>query len=299
LLTSLVNRSGTEKIVNSSTAEQSRPQVVFAYDFDGTLAPGYMQDHAFIPDDLGLLRDDFWEEVKAIAKTQRGDEIHAYMHLMLTKAAAKGIELNQASWRRRGESLPLFPGVEDWFERQNMRARDLGLDLRHFIISSGNREMIEGSRIARHFERIYASAFIYDENGNAAGAALAVNYTNKTQYIFRINKGTLEEWDDLSINKAIAPTDRPVPFDQFVYFGDGATDVPTMRLVTDQGGYSVAVYVNSEHSRTAAASLRDEGRARFAGPADYTEAGPLDVLANAILTEISARQRTRDAVRWP
>ncbi|MGH6910174.1 MAG: HAD family hydrolase, partial [Phenylobacterium sp.] len=181
-----------------------RPRVVFAYDFDGTLAPGNMQDHAFIPHELGMDHGEFWEEVRILAEAQRGDPILAYMHLMLEKARERGLELSLESWRRRGATIPLFPGVEGWFERQNRRAEDLQLDLRHFIISSGNRELIEGSPIARHFERIYASAFMFDEDLDAVGVALGINYTSKTQYLFRINKWTLEEWDNVAINKSMA-----------------------------------------------------------------------------------------------
>jgi hypothetical protein len=277
-----------------------RPTVVFAYDFDGTLAPGYMQNHAFIPDELDMDHAEFWAEVRALARKQRGDEIHAYMHLMLCKAKERGLELSLESWRRRGASLQLFPGVEDWFPRMNARARELEVDLRHFIISSGNREIIEGSRIAHHFTKIYASAFMFDEKDAAVGAALGINYTNKTQYIFRINKWTLEEWDNESINRAQSREDRPVPFDRIVYFGDGDTDVPSMRLVTDQGGYAVAIYnPGDEKSERAALNLRSDGRAHFAGPGDYTEDGPLDTMCTAILTEIAARYHAKRLVTWP
>jgi phosphoserine phosphatase len=277
-----------------------RPRVVFAYDFDGTLAPGNMQEHAFIPGELEMAYEDFWAEVKLLAKAQRGDPILAYMHLMLAKARARDVELTEESWRRRGANLPLFPGVEGWFERQNARAEALELDLRHFIISSGNRELIEGSPIARHFERIYASAFMFDAAGDAVGPALAVNYTSKTQYLFRINKWTLEEWDEVAINKVLAKDDRPVPFDRIAFFGDGLTDIPTMRLVTDQGGSAVAVYnPDSARSMAAARELRDDGRAHLAGPADYTENSPLDCLAQALLTEMAARAHARNLVQWP
>jgi phosphoserine phosphatase len=277
-----------------------RPRVVFAYDFDGTLAPGHMQNHAFIPDELGMNRGDFWAECNALAKAQRGDEILAYMHLMLSKAREKGLELSRDSWRRRGAALNLFPGVEGWFERQNARAASLDLDLRHFIISSGNREIIEGSPIAKHFERIYASAFMFDAHDDAIGAALAINYTSKTQYLFRINKWTLEEWDNVAINRVQEKEHRPVPFDRIVFFGDGFTDVPTMRLVTDQGGYAVAVYEEGNPlSEAAAVDLRREGRARLAGPADYSEHSRLDRLTATLLAEISARAHTPALVRWP
>lgn len=280
------------------TAE--RPRVVFAYDFDGTLAPGHMQNHAFIPDELGMNRAEFWAEVNALARAQRGDEILAYMHMMLAKAREKGLELTLDSWRRRGATLTLFPGVDGWFERQNARAAKLDLDLRHFIISSGNRELIEGSPIAKHFERIYASAFMFDEKQDAIGIALGVNYTSKTQYLFRINKWTLNEWDSVAINRAQEKEERPVPFDRIAYFGDGFTDVPTMRLVSDQGGYAVAVYEAGNHvSEAAAVDLRREGRARLAGPGDYSEGSSLDRIAQAMLAEMSARAHTPALVRWP
>ena len=277
-----------------------RPLAVFAYDFDGTLAPGNMQEHAFIPDELGMSHEDFWAETKLIAHEQRGDPILAYMHLMLEKARAKGIELSRDAWSRRGANLPLFPGVEGWFERQTERAAALGLDLRHFIISSGNRELIEGSPVARHFERIYASAFLFDAADDAIGAALAVNYTSKTQYLFRINKWTLEEWDETAINQVMAKNERPVPFDRIAFFGDGLTDIPSMRLVTDQGGAAVAVYnPKSERSMRAARQLREDGRARLAGLADYTEGSDLDRLADALLVEMAARVGAHGLALWP
>jgi hypothetical protein len=222
------------------------------------------------------------------------------MHLMLEKARAKGIELSRDAWSRRGANLPLFPGVEGWFDRQTARAAFLGLDLRHFIISSGNRELIEGSPIAKYFERIYASAFLFDAHDDAIGAALAVNYTSKTQYLFRINKWTLEEWDETSINKVMAKSERPVPFDRMAFFGDGLTDIPTMRLLTDQGGAAVAVYnPQSERSIKAARQLREDGRARLDGVADYSEGSDLDRLAEGLLVEMAARVGAHGLALWP
>lgn len=276
-----------------------KPIVAFAYDFDGTLAPGYMQDHAFIPE-LKVKRDDFWKEVKKIAKGQRGDQILAYMHLMQRRAHGEGLRLSKKSWRNRGAELPLFPGVGAWFERQNARAADLGLELEHYIVSSGVREMIEGSPIAKHFKRIYASSFLYNADGVADGVALGVNYTNKTQFLFRINKGTLEEWDDNKINKSVPESKRRVPFNRMVFFGDGETDVPCMRLVTKEGGYAVAVYnPHDPKSRNAAVGLRKDDRARFGGPADYSEGGWLDQLASGILASISSRDHTNSFSLWP
>ncbi|MGA0607054.1 HAD family hydrolase [Phenylobacterium sp. VNQ135] len=265
-----------------------RPLAVFAYDFDGTLAPGNMQEHAFIPDELGLGHAEFWDETRRIAEAQRGDGILAYMHLMLEKAREKGLELSRDSWRKRGASLRLFPGVEDWFARQNARAEALGLDLRHFIISSGNRELIEGSPIAACFERIYASAFMFNADDEAVGPALAINYTGKTQYLFRINKWTLNEWDNDAINAVQADRDRAVPFNRIAFFGDGLTDIPVMRVMTDHGGHPVAVYDPEKPITEAAADkLIKDGRARLAAGGDYREGSELDTLAADILAEMA------------
>jgi phosphoserine phosphatase len=266
----------------------SRPLAVFAYDFDGTLAPGNMQEHAFIPDELGMNHADFWAEATALARQQRGDNILAYMHLMLAKAREKGLELTLDSWRKRGAALRLFPGVQDWFARQGDRAAGLGLDLRHFIISSGNRELIEGSPIAGHFERIYASAFMFNDRMEAVGPALAINYTGKTQYLFRINKWTLDEWDNDGINAVLVDRERPVPFSRIAFFGDGLTDIPVMRVMTDHGGHPVAVYdPETPITEAAAAKLLADGRARLAAGGDYREGSALDVLADEILKEMA------------
>lgn len=271
----------------------SRPIAVFAYDFDGTLAPGNMQEHAFIPDELEMAHADFWAETRALAEQQRGDGILAYMHLMLEKARQKGLELSLDSWRKRGAQLPLFPGVEDWFARQNARADARGLDLRHFIISSGNRELIEGSPIARWFERIYASAFMFDADQDAIGIALAINYTGKTQFLFRINKWTLDEWDSDTINRVQADRDRPVPFNRIAFFGDGLTDIPVMRVVTDHGGHAVAIYdPGQEITEAAAHKLLADGRARLASAGDYREGSTLDILADDIIREMGRGVRS-------
>ncbi|MCR5875583.1 haloacid dehalogenase-like hydrolase [Phenylobacterium sp. J426] len=265
-----------------------RPLAVFAYDFDGTLAPGNMQEHAFIPDELGLDHAEFWAETRRLAEAQRGDGILAYMHLMLEKAREKDLELSRDSWRKRGASLRLFPGVEDWFGRQNARAEALGLDLRHFIISSGNRELIEGSPIADRFERIYASAFMFNAEDEAVGAALAINYTGKTQYLFRINKWTLDEWDNDAINAVQPDRDRAVPFSRIAFFGDGLTDIPVMRVMTDHGGHPVAVYdPETPITEAAADKLIKDGRARLAAGGDYREGSELDGLAADILAEMA------------
>src|SRR5690606_28394049 len=164
----------------------SKPIAAIVYDFDGTLSPGSMQEHTLLPE-LGFAAPaEFWKEVKAECRKRDGDEILTYMQLMLTRARAG---LTRQVLQEHGADLPLFDGVAEWFERLNKYADGLELSLKHFVISSGVREMIEGSTIHRHFEKVYASSFAYDADGCACWPSVAINYTTKTQFLFRINKG--------------------------------------------------------------------------------------------------------------
>ena len=216
-------------------SKRKKPVFVIAYDFDGTLAGGNMQEYDFIPA-LNMKPSVFWTQSTALAKQQRADPILAYMQLMLKKANTFGIQVKKDSFREFGRKVELFEGVEDWFARINAYAKIQNVDVQHFIISSGLREMIEGTKIAKQFKKIYASGFMYDVNGVADWPALAVNYTTKTQYLFRINKGSLDEDDNSLINRYVPDEERSVPFNRMLFIGDGETDVPCMRLIKAQGG---------------------------------------------------------------
>lgn len=267
------------------------PVVAFCYDFDGTLAPGNMQEHSFLPE-LGADKDGFWAEVQALAKKHEADNILVYMRHMLDAAAHRGMRITREDFAKHGRNVTLFEGVEDWFSRINARGKELGLQVQHFIISSGIREMVQATKIAKQFKEIFASSFIYDEiTGDAVWPALCINYTTKTQYLFRINKGTLDVWDHSKINKFTPREERPVPFRRMVFFGDGETDVPCMRLMVDQGGYAVAVYEpGKKTAKDRVLSLLDQERAHFAGPGDYSEGRELDRIAAGILEEIAAHE---------
>lgn len=215
-----------------------------AYDFDGTLASGNMQEYNFIPA-LDMTPKDFWQEVSKLAAEQHADPILVYMHLMLKKALAANVPVKKQNFNDFGGKIVLFDGVLDWFTRMDNYAKTKGVKLEHYIISSGLREMIDGTEIAKKFKKIYASGFMYDHNGVANWPALAVNYTTKTQYLFRINKGCLDEEDNSRINQYKPDEERPMPFSHMVFIGDGETDVPCMRLVKSQGGHSIAVYKSS------------------------------------------------------
>jgi phosphoserine phosphatase len=246
------------------------------YDFDGTLAPGNMQEHAFLPA-LGIEPEAFWKRTAELAKAQDADEILAYMRLMLELARSARIPVRRSDFRAHGAGLDFFPGVRTWFSRVNARAAARGIALEHFIISSGLREMVEGSEIAGEFRKIYASGFMYDENGVAVWPALAINYTTKTQFLFRINKGTLEAYDNSIINAFVPKEERPVPFESMVYIGDGATDIPCFRLLKEEGGCSVAVYPrDDEAARSRVEALTEGGRVSLIAPADYSSGSAID-----------------------
>jgi haloacid dehalogenase-like hydrolase len=216
------------------------------------------------------------------------------MTFMLERAAAADVPVRRADFAKHGQSVKLFPGVAEWFDRVNAYARKQNVNLQHFIISSGIKEMIEATEIGKKFIKVFASSFAYDANGAAKWPALAINYTTKTQYLFRINKGSLSVHDHGLINDFVPHEDRPVPFTNIIFIGDGETDIPCMRLVRDQGGHSIAVYQPSSSKKKARAEkLIADKRADFIAPADYREGGRLDEIICAIVDKVVAN----DAVR--
>jgi hypothetical protein len=264
------------------------PIIAVCYDFDGTLSPRNMQEYDYIPK-LRLSSRKFWREAQERAREQGADEIHSYMRLMLEKATpASGVRITRKAFIDYGRTIPLFPGVKSWFPRMNAFGSRLGASVRHFIISSGIREMILGTPIAGEFERIYASSFMFDQNGVAYWPALALNFTTKTQFLFRINKGVLDPWDDSRINDFIPMAERPVPFSRIIYIGDGTTDIPCMKLVKEQRGYSIAVFPPGPGKKAVAERLRGENRVNFTAPADYRAGRPLDLQVKATLRKIMA-----------
>jgi phosphoserine phosphatase len=259
------------------------------YDFDGTLARGNLQEQSFIPD-IGMTRDKFWQEVKARTKDEDADEILVYMHLMLEKAKERGIGISADDFRRHGEGAALFPGLanQDWFSRINEFAAEWGLALEHYIISSGIQEMIRGCPIFGAFRHVFASKFIY-QNGDASWPGVGINYTTKTQYLFRINKGIENHWNNTSINAYMPERDRPIPFNRMIFLGDGDTDIPTMKMLTYKGGHSVAVYDPSRTDRDLDKIHRliSDDRADFVAPADYREKSQLEIIVKGIIGRIA------------
>ncbi len=259
-----------------------------AYDFDGTLAPGNMQEFDFVPT-IGMTKKAFWREVGELAKEHDADNILMYMKHMLDKAEAAQVPVHKRNFIEFGRSVTLFEGVEGWFDRINAYGKERGLKVQHFIISSGIREMIEGTPIGKKFSSIYASSFVYDHNGVAKWPALAVNYTTKTQFLFRINKGVANVYDNSRINEFVPKRDRPVPFENMVFVGDGETDIPCFRLVKDQGGHAIAVYKPSTRgAKGRAEKLVEDGRVNFIAPANYGEESEMEIFIKGVIDKVAA-----------
>ncbi len=265
------------------------------YDFDGTLARGNLQETSFIPN-IGMSKHEFWTEVKERTKDHDADEILVYMHLMLEKAKENGTCVTAEDLRHCGQDAALFPGLADksWFHRINEHADDRGLALEHYVVSSGIHEMIEGCSIRDAFRQVFASKFIY-ENGIAAWPGVGINYTTKTQYLFRINKGIDNHWNNESINSYMPEDQRPIPFDRMIFLGDGDTDIPTMKMLTYKGGHSVAVYdpKRTDQDLSKIHKLISDGRVEFVAPADYEEKSQLDIIVKGILGLIARKHGYR------
>ena len=262
--------------------------LAIAYDFDGTLAPGNMQEFDFVPA-IGMTKKAFWREVSDLAKEHDADSILIYMKHMLDKARAAHIPVHKEDFIKFGRSVTLFDGVASWFDRINAYGKERGLKVQHFIISSGIREMIEGTPIARKFTAIYASSFVYDHNGVAEWPALAVNYTTKTQFLFRINKGVANVYDNSRINEFVPKQDRPVPFENMAFVGDGETDIPCFRLVKEQGGHAIAVYKPStKGAKGKAEKLVEDGRVNFIAPANYGEGSEMETFIKGVIDKVVA-----------
>ncbi len=278
----------------------ARNTIAIAYDFDGTLAPGNMQEHKFIPE-LGIGNFEFWEEANEKARKNDMDEILAYMELMLEKAKECGIPIKKENFEKYGKDITFFKGLDTYFDRINKYGKDRGMVIEHYIISSGLREFVSGTKIAKHFTNIFASGFKYDENNVAQWPALAINYTNKTQYLFRINKGIHNCYDNSVINKYMPDEERPVPFTNMIYIGDGETDVPAMKMIKYQKGTAIAVYnpkINKGRGsfwtpRQLCLDLITQNRADYIAPANYEDGSELDTIIKRLIDKLAAEYQLK------
>ena len=262
--------------------------VALIYDFDGTLAPGNMQEYDFIPA-VGKSNKEFWSEANTLAEKQDADQVLTYMARMIQEAQSKGLSLRREAFRESGRNVRFYAGVEEWFRRINEYGAERGINILHYVNSSGLKEIIEGTAIAHEFKNIYACSFLYNVDGIAYWPGVAVNYTNKTQFIFKINKGVESVYDTKQVNKFMEEKQRPVPFSRMIYVGDGTTDIPCMKLVKNFGGHSIAVYnPKDESKRGEMNTLIRDNRVNHVCPADYSEGTEMDMVVKAIIDKCVA-----------
>ena len=265
-----------------------RPVIALCYDFDKTLSPDDMQAQGYIqtvqPEGSDVIGD-FWKESNSRAAANNMDKNLAYMYTMKKKARGQ-IVFTKEKLVDYGSKVALFRGVKDWFKRIRDYGADKGIIVEHYIISSGLKEMIEGTSIAKEFKELYATSFYFDDDGVAVWPAQVVNYTNKTQFLFRISKGVLDVNDE-AVNDSFAPDEIRVPFRNMVYLGDSDTDIPCMKLVNSQGGYSIGVFNPDEKDKVKAKNkvykMMRDNRISYFAPADYSEGSELDELVKLII----------------
>ena len=265
-----------------------KPKMAICYDFDKTLSPDDMQTFTLIPS-FGIDKSEFWESSNKLAKENLMDTNLAWMHELIRYSEFKRKSLKREYFRETGSDVMLYKGVKTWFMRMNEYAEKKGIELEHYIISSGLKEIIEGSEIAPYFKRIYASTYLYSADGVAKWPAQAINYTNKTQFIFRIAKGFLEEYDE-RVNDSLSDEMLRIPYENIVYIGDSATDIPCMRLVKSKGGYSIGVFDPIKNNRAKVYQLFNDGRLSFYAPADYSANSELSKFMKQIIDDISAKE---------
>lgn len=269
--------------------KDKKPILAICYDFDKTLSPDDMQAQGYIQS-IDYEVPEFWKESNQLAADNDMDQNLAYMYMMSQKSQGK-VLFTRKTLEADGAKVQLFPGVDTWFDRINEYGERKGVMVEHYIISSGLKEMIEGTAVANKFKKIYASSFYFNEYGVAVWPAQVVNYTNKTQFLFRIEKGVLDV-NDQKVNAYFEPDEYRVPFRNMVYIGDSDTDIPCMKLVNLHGGHSIGVYNPKTKDKTKVYKMLEENRIKYFVPADYTADSPLETL----LKEIIDRTKTNEVL---
>jgi len=263
--------------------------IAIVYDFDGTLTPQPMQEYTILPQ-IGIKDGKkFWRQVNKESARTKGEEIVTYMRLMLEKSRAEQYPVTAENLKKLAGRINYFPGVQTYFERINNFVKkqfDRDIELRHYVISAGLKEIISGTVIARYFYKVFASQYYYDKDGAATFPNVIVNDTLKTQFIFRINKG--KENLNENINLHMPMHSRPIPFGNILYIGDGLTDVPCMTVIRKNGGYAIAVYKsNNTPGRKTCRQLLKAERVNFIAEADYRTGTELDRLIKLLLGNIA------------
>ncbi|MBQ1870874.1 MAG: haloacid dehalogenase-like hydrolase [Lachnospiraceae bacterium] len=269
--------------------KDTRPVLAICYDFDKTLSPDNMQAQGYIQSLNFEKAEEFWKKSDVLAEQNDMDQNLAYMYLMIEDAVGK-FYVTPEKLRDYGSKVELYKGVDTWFKRIRDYGEANGVKVEHYIISSGLKEMIEGTKIANEFEKIYASSFYYNDKGSAVWPAQVVNFTNKTQFLFRIEKGILDI-NDNKVNNYYLPDELRVPFRNIVYIGDSETDVPCMKLVNVYGGHSIGVYDPEKQNKNKVHALMKQNRIKYFAPADYSEGSIMEELLQDIILKTSIYER--------
>ena len=265
--------------------------IALIYDFDKTLCDRDMQEYSFIPN-LGLTPTEFWSETDKLAKENKMDKILACMYMMLKKSNELEKPLKRENFNKLGNTIEFYKGIEDWFKRINDYGEQIGVTVEHYIISSGNKEIIEGTPIGKYFKEIYASEFLYNKEGIAVWPAMSVNYTTKTQFLSRINKGVLDVSEDNILNAKMLDENRRISTKNMIYIGDGFTDIPSMRMVREKGGYSIAVYQKDKTDTVK--TLLKEDRVDYITEADYRENSQIDIIIKEMILNMKINTSLRE-----
>lgn len=273
--------------------KETQPIIAICYDFDKTLSPTDMQAQGYIQS-IGYDVGDFWYKSNSLASKNEMDQNLSYMYVMKQEAEGK-VLFTKDKLMEYGAKVKLFSGVESWFERICKYGEQKGVIVEHYIISSGLKEMIEGTSVAKNgvFKKIYASSFFYNERGVAMWPAQVVNYTNKTQFLFRIKKGVLDI-NDPAINDYFSIEEERIPFQNMIYIGDSDTDIPCMKLVNSYGGYSIGVYDAKTNDKTKVYKMMRDKRIKYFVPADYSENTEMDMLIKRIIDRTVANEILED-----
>jgi phosphoserine phosphatase len=255
-----------------------KPIVAILYDFDSTLSKSDMQNFGFIPA-LGMTPAEFWGATTKFSEDTGCERTLSYLYMMVKLTKQKGIKMDKQWLAKMGQNIEFFPGVLTWFKRINDYGREAGVRVEHYLVSSGNKEIVEGSAIAKEFKVLYACEFLYDEQGNPTWPKLAINYTQKTQYFFRISKGVYDATDDIGVNEK--KPERRIPYSNMIYIGDGMTDIPAMIIVKNNGGKSIAVYPEGKEDKVN--GLYEDGRVNYVCPANYSANSEIEKVLKLII----------------
>lgn len=259
-------------------------RLAIMYDWDQTLSPKYMSEFGLIKPFGFDNNTDYWDYCNnVITKKYNMENELAFLYSIVELSNKTKFPLNRKYLNEVGSQIEFYNGVLTWFDRINEFGKKHDVIVEHYIISSGIYEVIEGSRIFPYFKKVFASSFAYDDKGRPFWPAFSINYTNKTQYIFRIKKNLIDDLNnDGAVNSKYRKKDI-IPYSNMIYVGDGLTDIPCMKIIKEYGGHSICLFEEGMPSENKAKKIKREGRVNFIANADYAENSDIDKIIKKII----------------